>query len=180
MSIRENYNPGPANLAHIEKDGDNWTLVLVKELRHSPEKVWSALTDPEELHQWAPFDADGNLGSVGAKVKLTTVGAPVAYASETTVTKAEAPTLLEYKWGDHDMRWKLEAVGQGTRLTLWTNIDRRYIAMGAAGWQVCFDVLDQLLDGDPIGRITGPDAMKVEGWQRLHKEYAQQFGKEGE
>ena len=41
-----------------------------------------------------------------------------------------------------DMRWELEAVGSGTRLTLWTNIDRRYIAMGAAGWQVCFDVLD--------------------------------------
>jgi len=30
----------------------------------------------------------------------------------------------------------------GTRLTLWHNIDRRFIAMGAAGWHICVDVLD--------------------------------------
>ena len=53
------------------------------------------------------------------------------------------------------MRWELEAVGGGTRLTLWHNIDRRFISMGAAGWHICLDVLDHLLGGDPIGRIVG-------------------------
>jgi len=48
--------------------------------------------------------------------------------------------------------------------------------MGAAGWHICFDVLDCLLSGTPIGRIVGPDAMKFGGWQRLTAEYAQQFG----
>lgn len=173
---RETYSPGAANVAHVEKDGDNWTLVLVKELRHSPEKVWESLTDPAHLREWAPFDANANLGKTGAKVKLTTVGAPAEYATETTVTLADAPTLLEYKWGEHETRWELEALGLGTRLTLWTKIDRPYIAMGAAGWHIAFDVLESLLDGEPIGRITGPDAMQFDGWQRLHKEYAQQFG----
>ena len=60
----------------------------------------------------------------------------------------------------------------------WTKIDRRYIAMGAAGWHICFDVLDRLLDGTPIGRIVAGDALKFEGWQRLHAEYAKQFGVE--
>ena len=73
------------------------------------------------------------------------------------------------------MRWQLEAIGGGTRLTLWTNIDRRYIAMGAAGWHMCFDVLDHLLSGTPIGRIAAGEAMKF-GWPRLNSEYAQQFG----
>jgi hypothetical protein len=68
------------------------------------------------------------------------------------------------------------ARGGGTRLTLWHNIDRRFIAMGAAGWHVCFDVLDRFLDGEPIGRTVGPDAMHVNGWSRLHAEYAKQFG----
>ena len=98
--------------------------------------------------------------------------------TETTVTRADAPELLEYKWGGFDMRWELEALGGGTRLTLWTNIDRRYISMGAAGWHICFDVLDHLLSGTPIGRIVGPDAMKFGGWQRLNAEYAKQFGVE--
>ena len=84
-----------------------------------------------------------------------------------------------YNWGEFDVRWELEAVGGGTRLTLWTSIDRRYIAMGAAGWHICLDVLDQLLSGDPIGRIVGPEAMKFDGWQRLNAEYAKQFAPPG-
>jgi len=56
------YMPGPAKSARIQKDGETWSLVLVKELRHSPERIWRALTDPAELREWAPFDADGNLG----------------------------------------------------------------------------------------------------------------------
>lgn len=178
MTSREQYAPGPADIAHIEKDGEKWTLVLVKQLRHSPAKVWQALTDPAQLREWAPFDADGSLAAAGSTVKLTTVGAPSARITETTVTRSEAPRLLEYKWGDFDMRWELEASGGGTRLTLWTNIDPRFMAMGAAGWHVCFDVLDRLLAGQPIGRIVGPEAMKFEGWQRLHVEYAKQFGVE--
>jgi len=176
MTDRERYTPGPARGAQIRKDGEKWTLILVRELRHSPEKVWQALTDPAHLREWAPFDADGSLGTVGATVKLTTVAAPRPTVSETTVTRADAPKLLEYNWGDHDMRWELEAFGGGTRLTLWHNIDRRFISMGAAGWHICFDVVDHLLRGTPLGRMVGGEAIKFGGWQRLNVEYAKQFG----
>jgi len=175
MIDHEIYTPGPATGAQVQKNGDKWTLVLVRELRHSPEKVWQALTDPAHLREWAPFEADGNLGTPGAKVKLTTVGAPALHVTETTITRAEAPNALEYNWGGNDMRWELERRGGGTRLTLWTSIDRRYISMGAAGWHVCLDVLDRALAGTPIGRLVGPDAMKFDGWQRLNAEYAKQF-----
>jgi uncharacterized protein YndB with AHSA1/START domain len=177
MTDRNTYTPGPATGAQIEKtDGDTWTLVLVRDLRHSPDVVWEALTDPAQLREWAPFDADRSLATAGRTVHLTTVGAPTPHVTTTTVTRAEPPRLLVYNWGGNDMRWELEAVGGGTRLTLWTSIDRRFIAMGAAGWHVCLDVLDRLLDGTPIGRIVGPEAMKVDGWQQLHREYARQFG----
>lgn len=181
MTDLEQYTPGPANIAHIQKDRlengqEKWTLVLVRELRHPPEKVWQALTDPVHLREWAPFDADGNLGMAGKTVKLTTVGAPGPRISETTVKRADPPEVLEYTWGDFDMRWKLEALGAGTRLTLWTNIGQRFVAMGAAGWQVCFDVLDRHLSGQPIGRIAGTKVMNFPGWRRLNAEYAQQFG----
>ena len=174
MADREQYAPGPASGARIEKDGDRWTLVLVRELRQPPAKVWKALTDPAQLREWAPFDADGNLGTAGAKVKLTTVAAPTPQISETTVTRADAPNVLEYNWGGNDIRWELEVLGGGTRLTLWHNIDRRFIAMGAAGWHICLDVLDRLVSGAPVGRMVGGTAMKF-GWQRLHAEYAKQF-----
>jgi uncharacterized protein YndB with AHSA1/START domain len=178
MTNLEPYTPGPASGAQIRRDGEKWTLILVRDLRHAPEKVWQALTDPAHLREWAPFDADGSLGRVGATVKLTTVASPKPHVSEARVTRADAPNALEYNWGDHDMRWELEAVGDGTRLTLWTNIGRPFISMGAAGWHICFDVLDHLLSGTPIGRVAGGNAMKSGGWQRLNAEYARLFGLE--
>ncbi|MEP6622135.1 MAG: SRPBCC family protein [bacterium] len=174
MSNREKYSPGAAAGAEARRDGDRWTLVLVRELRHPPEKVWQALTEPEQLREWAPFDADRNLDTAGT-VKLSTVGTPIPQVSETNIKRAEAPRLLEYNWGGNDIRWELEPLANGTRLTLWHNIGRKFIAMGAAGWHICFDVLDRFLEGHPIGRIVAGDALKFGGWQRLHAEYARQF-----
>jgi uncharacterized protein YndB with AHSA1/START domain len=171
MTDREQYVPGPASGAEVRKDGEKWTLILVRELRHSPEKVWRALTDPAHLREWAPFVVDGSLGTVG-KVNLTWAGAPQPL--ETEVTRADAPSVLEYG----DIRWELEASGSNTRLTLWHKIDRRFISWGAAGWHISLDVLDRLLSGTPIGRIVGVEAMKFDGWQRLNAEYAKQFGVE--
>jgi uncharacterized protein YndB with AHSA1/START domain len=175
MSNGEPYAPGPADGARILRaDGDTWGLILERELRHAPDVVWKALTDPEQLREWAPFDADGSLGTTGNRVNLTTVNAG-AFVSAAVVTRAEAPRLLIYNWGDNEMRWELEPLGRGTKLTLWTSIDHRYIAMGAAGWHVCFDVLDHLLAGTPLGRIAGASALEFAGWRRLHAEYTKLF-----
>jgi uncharacterized protein YndB with AHSA1/START domain len=177
MSNREKYMPGPAAGADVEKNGERWTLTLVRELRHPPALVWQALTDPAQLSEWAPFDASRNMATVGP-VKLSTVGAPTPQVAETTVRRAEPTRLLEYSWGDQDLRWELEPAGSGTRLKLWHNIDRRFIAWGAAGWHICFDVLERLLAAEPIGRMVGAGVMQFSGWQRLTTEYAKQFGVE--
>jgi uncharacterized protein YndB with AHSA1/START domain len=176
MSSRAQYAPGPAAGAEVRKTGDRWTLILVRDLRHPPAKVWKALTDSAELREWAPFDAEHDLGTAGP-VKLSTVGTPTPQVSESMVKRADPPKLLEYSWGGNDMRWELTPLGGGTRLTLWHNIDRNYVSMGAAGWHICFDVLDRFLSDEPIGRIVAGEAMKF-GWPRLNAEYAKQFGVE--
>jgi uncharacterized protein YndB with AHSA1/START domain len=177
MIDREQYTPGPASGAQVEKkDGEMWTLILTRELRHKPEKVWRALTEPGHLQEWAPFDVDRSLSTVGTTVKFKWVGSLTQQVSEITVTRADAPKVLEYNWGGANTRWELESIAGGTRLTLWHSLDRRFIAMGAAGWHICFDVLDHWLRGTPIGRIAVGEAMRISGWQRLHAEYAKQFG----
>lgn len=160
-----------------ETEGPNWTFVLERLLRHPPERVWQAITDPAELARWAPFDADGNLGIAGSAVTLTTAGTPSSYAQVTRVRRAEPPHLLEYDWGDNALHWELEDYAGGTRLRLWASIDRQYIAMGAAGWHRCFEVLEEALDGHPVSRLAGPAAMQDDAWKRLHAEYARLFGK---
>lgn len=176
MSSRDAYRPGRAGGAEVSKDGERWTLVLVRELRHPPRQVWKALTDPASLREWAPFDASRSLAAVGP-VDISTVGTPKPQVSQSRVTHADEPRLLEYSWGDQPLRWQLEPIQAGTRLTLWHGIARGFISMGAAGWHICLDVLERLVAGDPIGRIVGGEAMKFD-WQRLNAEYAQQFGVE--
>jgi uncharacterized protein YndB with AHSA1/START domain len=175
MSDRSSYTPGPAGGAKVQKDGEKWTLIVVRELRHSPALVWQALTDPAQLAEWAPFEPDRNLSTPGP-LKLSTVGMPGSQVTETIVTRAEAPRLLEYSWGGNDLRWEIEPFGGGTRLTLWHNIDRGFISWGAAGWHICLDVMERFLSGEPIGRIVGPEVRNFAGWQRLNAEYASQFG----
>ncbi|MEV8503211.1 SRPBCC family protein [Actinoplanes sp. NPDC051475] len=168
------FDPGPARGAGVVPDDGRWALVFVRDLRHPPEQVWAALTDPERLDRWAPFAAAHDLSRPG-DVTLTMVDGPNRTESPATVLRAEAPVLLEYTWGEDLLRWELERTADGTRLTLrHLFADRDGAPMFAAGWHLCAAVLARLLDGDPVGVIRGRDAMAY-GWDELRAAYDKQF-----
>src|SRR2546429_581106 len=109
-------------------------------------------------------------------LRFGSFGRRTSTLSNATSTESINPHQREGSRGD--VRGELEAPGRGTRLTLWASIPRAYVSMGAAGWHICLDVLDHLLGGAPIGHMVGVETMKFDGWQRLNKEYAKQFGVE--
>jgi uncharacterized protein YndB with AHSA1/START domain len=169
-----NFDPGPVGNANVEADGDGWTLIFVRPLNHPPAAVWTALTDPTEIDQWAPFAAAGHLGTVGSTT-LTMIDGATRMDQPATVLRAEPPTLLEYTWGKDRLRWELEPDGTGTLLTLrHTLAEPDMDAMVAAGWHICLAVLDRLLAGDPVGVIRGQDATRY-GWNRLREDYETKF-----
>lgn len=172
-----NYQAGPAGEARAHRDGDRWTVVIVREFKHPPEKVWEALTDPAQMREWAPFDAERNLETVGPAI-LTMAGGPTPEVSECNVIRAVRPRVLEYTWDTDLLRWELERTDTGTRLTLHHRVgDRSWLPRVAAGWHICLDVAEHALDGRPLGRIVAGDAKK-HGWERLAGEYATKFGVE--
>jgi uncharacterized protein YndB with AHSA1/START domain len=165
------YEPSPLADVNYRQDGDRWTLVFVRDLKHSPEKVWSALTKPDQLGEWAPYTTDRDLGALG-EATLTMIDGQTQEALPAKVTHAEAPKLLEYTWGGDVLRWELEPTGTGTQLTLSQSIkDKDWIPKVAAGWHLCLDVAEHLLDGDPIGPIRGSEAVD-HGWTELNAAYA--------
>jgi uncharacterized protein YndB with AHSA1/START domain len=169
-------DPGPLADARVVPDGDAWTLIFIRDLRHPPGAVWEALTDPAELDQWAPFSAGRDLGSPG-ETTLTMVDGDTRMPLPATVRQAKEPELLEYTWGDDVLRWELEPTGAGTRLTLRHTLAKPDMdAMVAAGWHLCIAVLARLLDGDPVGVIRGQDAMN-HGWEQLRAAYAEKFAR---
>ena len=172
------FDPGPLADARVSREGGLWTLVFVRRLRHSPERVWDALTNPKQLARWAPFEPDRDLADQGAVVLTMRDGATVeTFPSE--VRRAIRPVLLEYTWGADLLRWELEADGAGTRLTLHHTVESAdWVPRTAAGWHLCLVVAERQMDGDDIGPIVGRDA-KQYGWEQLHEGYARRLGIEG-
>ena len=172
---RTTFQPSPLADVACRTEGDRWTLVLVRVLPHMPGKVWAALTDPVQLRAWAPFTADRDLGRVGDPT-LTMIGGDVSENSPASVTRTDRPSLLEYTWGTDIVRWTLAPLGSGTRLTLEHTVgDQEWVPKVAAGWHLCLDVAERLLDGQPVEPIRGDDARNY-GWERLHDAYAERLG----
>jgi uncharacterized protein YndB with AHSA1/START domain len=167
---RETFRPGPLADVRYETDGDRWTLVFVRDLRHPPASVWAALTDPARVGDWAPYTADRDLGTTG-DVTLTVIDGDTAQELPSTVLRAEPPTLLEHTFGPDLLRWELAPTATGTRLTLRHTVqDKDFGPKAAAGWHRCLDVAQHLLDGDPVGPIRGREALDF-GFDALNQAY---------
>ncbi len=164
------FDPGPLEQIEIQRDGGRSTLVFVRHLRHAPAKVWAALTERQQLGQWAPFQPSRNLAATGPAVLRIDGQTTEEHASN--VLRSVAPELLEYTWGDDVLRWVLAPHGEGTRLTLYHTVQSPdWAPRTAAGWHLCLIVAERLLDGQPIGPIVGREALKY-GWEKLHDAYA--------
>ena len=88
------YVPGPVVPVERERDGDRWTLVFIRDLKHPRTKVWTALTDPEHLDAWSPFRPDRDLGTTGPAT-LTMMDGAESVDSKANITRADPPELLD-------------------------------------------------------------------------------------
>jgi uncharacterized protein YndB with AHSA1/START domain len=168
------FDPGELAPVDVSPSQDRWTLVFVKELRHPPEKVWAALTEPAQLSRWAPYTADRNLGDTGDAM-LRMIDGDKMSDLPGSVNRADPPLLLEHTWGGDLLRWELVPTDTGTRLTLRHTVDDRdWAPKVAAGWHLCLVVAERLLDGRPIPPVRGAEAKKF-GWDELHGRYAEKL-----
>jgi uncharacterized protein YndB with AHSA1/START domain len=159
----------------VQASGEQWTLLFVRILRHTPEQVWDALTDPKALARWSPFETDRGLDALGPAT-LRMVDGDSRVDSPAQVRIAERPVLLEYTWGDDLLRWELQPAADGTRLTLrHTHANRGWMPKLAAGWDLCIGQVDAVLDGDTVTPIRGRDAMK-HGFAELERAYGDDLG----
>jgi uncharacterized protein YndB with AHSA1/START domain len=152
----------------IEAEGDRVGVRFERRLDHPPERVWRAITDPEDLAAWFPDTIEGEFGP-DAEVrfpKFVEMGLPATGK----VTEYDPPRLLAYTWGPSTLRFELEADGDGCRLVFTDTLPREESAKNAAGWEVCL--------GDLERRLAGVDAAArdPDKWSELHEEYAADFG----
>jgi uncharacterized protein YndB with AHSA1/START domain len=171
------YHPGPLQQVDLVEEDGHWSLVFTRDFPQDRDAVWSALTEPDELREWAPYTADRSLAVVGPVTLIMIEGAN-RQELPGEVSVADRPRILEFTWGGDVLRWELDEIGDGTRLRLTHHLpDRAVAGMMAAGWHLCLDVAATLLDGTPIGPIVGAAAMD-HGWPELNEQYSQRLGVE--
>ena len=142
---------------------------FTRELAHSPEKVWRALTDPESLQAWFPDNVEGAMAP-GAALRFFSDDRSFEFTGE--VVEFDPPRVLELTWGTDRLRFELLPNDTGTTLVFTDTIDELgKAARDGAGWHECLDLLGIHLDrGEP------PEHGAV--WSKVHPGYVERFGPE--
>jgi uncharacterized protein YndB with AHSA1/START domain len=153
----------------LEQIGDRWRLRFRRQLHHSPETVWRAITEPEHLETWFPQRVVGEW-TVGAPLRFEGVGGEFP-PFDGEVIACECPSLLEFRWGTDLLRFEIVPDGSGCTLILTDTIEELgKAARDGAGWHACLDVLEHHLDGTPPPWTPG------ERWGQVHPVYVETFG----
>jgi uncharacterized protein YndB with AHSA1/START domain len=152
-------------------DDGRWRLRFTRTLRHPPEKVWRAITEPEHLEHWFPTTIEGERAT-GSRLTFSFPGGE-APPFEGEMLAYEPSSVIEFQWGPDVVRIELQPSDEGTVLTLLDTLEERgKAARDGAGWHVCLDGLERHLAGDPAAR----DAMGA--WRDVHGHYVEEFGPE--
>jgi uncharacterized protein YndB with AHSA1/START domain len=146
-------------------------LQFERRLEFPVERVWAALTRPEELAGWL---AEGELELVtGGRVLLSWLNADQDGNQATAtgiITALDPPQRLEYVTSIHGaLRWELEPDGDGCRLTLTSMLPghSEEPAELLAGWHLRLDFLERALAGHPIDWPNWPAGE----FRALHEHY---------
>jgi uncharacterized protein YndB with AHSA1/START domain len=178
------------HLGTIEKAGGRCVLRYERHLRHPVERVWAALTEPEQLATWLAAADELELVE-GGRIALRWLNAPEegewdAYEIELdeehnaemvgrgTITRLDPPRLIEYETDAFGlMRWELRAAEGGCVLTFVNTVElpQRFWHQTLAGWHIHLDHLEEALAGRPVEWSTWT-ADHMDAWTRIRDRYA--------
>ncbi len=134
--------------AILETVGDRQVLRFERNMDHSVERVWRAITEPNDLRNWFP------------------------QSEPLEIAENDPPRLLAGTWYGDALRFELMPEGEHCVLVFTHAFtDRAKAARDAAGWESCFMRFDALLAGKPMS-----DSDSLESWPATHERYAQHFG----
>ncbi len=147
-----------------------------RRLAHPVERVWQALTDPQELEAWlAAAEVDLREGGTVRLRWLNTDSEGNKAQMTATITRLDPPHLIEYDGDIHGtLRWELRPEGSGSVLTFSSTLPALEGEMGhmvPSGWHIHLDFLEEALDG---GSVDWPNWPR-ERWERVDDDYAKRL-----
>lgn len=156
-------------LGKILHDDEGVRLRFERDLSHSPERVWRALTESDQLRHWMPCDL---VGPRRAGADLTVpfwddvaqkYGIAVPVLTGRIVTW-DPPRCFAWAWDDELLTFDLTPLDGGTRLTLTVRLGSKgpgAVSVGS-GYHTCLDQLVALVETDDPPRFIDQDGTRYE------------------
>jgi uncharacterized protein YndB with AHSA1/START domain len=159
----------------VETHGGSHILRFERHLPHPIERVWAAITEPEQLVTWLG-EATIDL-RLGGRVQLRWLntdghGNPANVVMNATITLVDPPRLLEYTGDAHGtLRFELKAEASGCVLIFSNTLPASHTRLreSLAGWHVHLDFLAESLEGQAVDWPQWP----LDRWARHYERYSQ-------
>lgn len=154
-------------IAHIEKIENSYTATYERHLNYSIQEVWSYLTDNEKLPKWFSELRVDELRK-GGVIKFDMGDGTF---DELSILDLKVNSVLEFSWWLDTVRFELTEGSNGCILRLIEKINTitNHTPRDLAGWHVCLDVIEALLDGTTIDR--------KEEWKIWYEKYGKEIEK---
>ncbi|WP_028547500.1 SRPBCC family protein [Paenibacillus sp. UNC451MF] len=150
-------------LAKLQKVEKGYMALFERHFKQSTEEVWAYLTENPKLEQWFTELEVKDLRKDG----LIKFNMPDGSHLDITIIDLEPHAVLAYTWGEDQVRFELSSEPSGCQLLLKEDITAitSHTPKDLAGWHVCLDVIEALLDGKTIDRHAE--------WERMYGQYIQ-------
>jgi uncharacterized protein YndB with AHSA1/START domain len=147
----------------LEAVGGHPALRFERRLAYPVERVWRAITEPEELARWF-------VTAVHWKPALGETWEAMGKAGE--ITELDAPRVLAWRWGEEAFRFELRSEPDGCLLVFTHVFEERALgAQHAAGWEAYLNRLESHLAG---GYLSEQEAHA--NIAEMHERYVERFG----
>ena len=144
-------------LGIVERHGERYTLRLSRVIAAPLDRVWRAITEPEEIVKWLLCEAT-NEATVGGQMKLDWVGDDRRCRDRPrhggAILAYEPPRLVEYEWDTYPgrpgrssvVRFELVEVAGGTQIPFThRDLPPPETPGVSAGWHMHMDKLEAVL-----------------------------------
>jgi len=162
-----------------------YSITFTRQSKHSPERLWRAITDSAEVSRWMAHPAHIDLrrggsyavdfsrtGGLGIDGVIVAVGPPRSSSDPRVTPEAFEPQqLLRYAWGTGVVEWAIEPHGTGSRYTLTLaglEMGRIPADAFAAGWHCQLADLERYLESG----APSSDGEARDFWTMLRPDYA--------
>ncbi|MGE5702397.1 MAG: SRPBCC family protein [Clostridia bacterium] len=151
-------------IADITRAENGYIARFERHLKHPVEQVWSWLTENDKLSQWFSELRVSDLREGG----VITFNMPDGTFKELEILDFAIHSVLAFTWGEDRVRFELTSESEGCHLVLIETIANvtDHTPKDLAGWHVCLDVIQALMDGRTL-------ASRYPQWQAWYEEYAQ-------